>query len=213
MAAQKVEEFVTPEEYLRREERSLEKHEYLAGRVYPLHRDGPRAMAGASRNHVTVNTNLTVTLGALLKGSSCRVMNSDQRVRVAPAGLYAYPDLTVTCGEREYDGETLLNPSVVFEVLSPSTAAYDRSEKFAHYRRLSSLQAVVFVEQDRAGVEVYVRRGDLWTLTAEGTVLDAVVALEVLGIGLSLADVYEGITFPAPPAQTGLTLGPEPNQE
>ncbi len=214
MAALKVDVFMTPEEYLRREEVSLEKHEYLAGLAYALHRNGPRAMAGASRNHVAINTNLTVVIGALLKGSSCRVMNSDQRVRVAEAGLYTYPDLTITCGEREYEGETLLNPTVIFEVLSPSTGAYDRGEKFAHYRRLPSLQAVVFVAQDQPAIEVYTRRrDDLWTLTAEATGLDAVAALEAIAVNLPLADVYDGVAFPDPPVRLGLSLEPEPDTD
>ncbi len=201
MAALKVETFVTPEEYLRREELSLEKHEYLAGRVY--------AMAGGSWSHNVISANLTFLFVRGLAGTSCTVVNSDQRVRVRESGLFTYPDLSVVCGPPDLEGSTLLNPTLLIEVASPSTEAYDRGEKFAHYQRLESLQAMVFVAQDRPHIQVYARRDKEWASIAEAASLDAVVVLEAIGINLSLADVYNGVAFP----EMSPRLGALPNND
>ncbi len=123
--------FLSPQEYLTLERQAETKSEYYAGEVF--------AMAGASRKHNTIVPNLLYLLVGQLKGRSCEVYNSDMRVKVSVTGLYTYPDLTVVCGKPRFDDDqedTLLNPTVIVEVLSKSTEAYDRGEKFAMYRAL-----------------------------------------------------------------------------
>ena len=127
--------FLTPQEYLARERRAETKSAYLRGEVF--------ARAGASRKHNLVWTNVAAELRQRLRESDCEVYQSDMRVKVSPTGLYTYPDVTVACGEPQFEDaevDTLLNPKVVVEVLSPSTADYDRGGKFTHYRRLPSLR-------------------------------------------------------------------------
>ena len=127
--------YLTPQEYLARERRAETKSEYLRGGVF--------AMSGASRNHNLVATNVAAELRQQLRDRDCEVHQSDMRVKISSTGLYTYPDVTVVCGEPEFEDEevdTLLNPKVIVEVLSPSTADYDRGGKFTHYRRLPSLR-------------------------------------------------------------------------
>jgi len=150
-------------DYLVVEEMSAVKHEYVDGEIY--------AMAGGSILHA----GLAATVGAMLlnqRRERCRTYSSDLRVRVAASGLATYPDATVVCGPIEADPEnkdTVVNPSLVVEVLSPSTFEYDLGEKFEHYRQIPSLRAVVYVWQDQRRVEVRERVGDVWRATvAEG---------------------------------------------
>lgn len=176
-------DFVLPEEYLRREWESVTKHEYLAGRIY--------AMAGASPSHNVIGGNITAAVRGRLRGTGCRTYSSDQRVR-ATATAYCYPDVTVGCGEPRFDqDDTLLNPTVVFEVLSPTTEGYDRGEKFARYRLLESLQEVVFVAQDRVRVERYARTEAGWTLKDDLSELTETLRLDSLGITVPVSELYE----------------------
>src|SRR5689334_10624198 len=124
----------TPQEYLALERGSPLKHEYYNGSIF--------VMAGASREHNLITLNLGGELRAQLRDRPCETYVSDMRVLVARTGLYTYPDIVIVCGERQFEdaeADTLLNPTVLFEVLSPSTEAYDRGKKSAHYRRLESL--------------------------------------------------------------------------
>ncbi len=137
--------FLTPQDYLALERQAETKSEYYAGEVF--------AMAGASRKHNTIVTNLAYLLVGQLKGRSCEVYNSDMRVKVSATGLYTYPDLVVVCGKPRFDDDqedTLLNPTVIIEVLSKSTEAYDRSEKFAQYRALELMADYLLIAQDIA---------------------------------------------------------------
>ncbi len=150
------------QDYLVVEEMSAIKHEYLDGEIY--------AMAGGSILHA----GLSATIGALLSAEfrdRCRAYSSDLRVRVPATGLASYPDLTVVCGPIETDPEnkdTVINPTLVVEVLSPSTFEYDLGEKFEHYQQIPSLRAVLYVWQDRRRVEVRERVPGGWrTTTAE----------------------------------------------
>src|SRR6185503_19016450 len=113
--------FITVEQYLAMEKDALDKHEYLAGEVF--------AMAGTSGNHVRITQDAGHRIAEQIAGTKCEDFNSDLRVRTAPAGLYTYPDLSIVCGEAVLDGETLLNPTAIVEVLSSATEAYDRGEK------------------------------------------------------------------------------------
>ena len=180
---------LTPEQYLAHERRAEVKSEYVNGRVY--------AMTGASRAHNLITLNIASELRAKLRGRPCETYLSDMRVKVAPTGLYTYPDVVALCEPPRFEDaqvDTLINPAVIVEVLSPSTERYDRGEKFAHYRRLDSLQEYVIVAQERARVEHYARHGAQWILT-EAVDLDASIELPALGCALALRDVYERVDF------------------
>lgn len=184
---------MTVEEYLVLDASSEEKYEYYSGYA--------RAMTGASEKHNLITANLIIRLGIQLEDKPCRIYPSDLRVQLAAHDKYVYPDVSVVCGEPDImknDGlDTLLNPLVIFEVLSPSTAASDRGEKFAMYREVESLQEYVLVEQHTMRVEHYARQeGGKWLLTDyQGA--DAVVSLHAIGAVLSLRDVYRRVDFAA----------------
>ncbi|MEM9186238.1 MAG: Uma2 family endonuclease [Planctomycetota bacterium] len=180
-------------QYLEIERSSVDqKHEFYAGEMF--------AMAGASKTHVRIATTLTGMLYASLKGTPCEPMAADMRVLVDRTGLYTYPDIVVVCGEPEFEDDqfdTLLNPKLVVEVLSDSTAAYDRGKKFDHYRQVASLEEYVLVSQDEPHIESFVRQpGDRWLL-GEARGIDASMALESLGVTLPLTEVYARIDFSA----------------
>jgi Uma2 family endonuclease len=176
---------LTPQQYLARERQAETKSEYLRGEMF--------AMSGASREHNLVATNVSRELSTQLRDRECEVYPSDMRVKVSSTGLYTYPDVTVACDEPKFEDaqvDTLLNPRVIVEVLSPSTADYDRGGKFSHYRRLPSLQEYLLISQDVPLVEHYVRQGpDQWQLTEQRS-LDAVIALPSIQCRLPLAEIY-----------------------
>lgn len=180
----------TPEEYLALERPALEKHEYLDGRITP--------MPGVSRDHDRIAVNLIREISTQLLDGPGEAHTDDVRVRVLPTGLYTYPDLSIVAGEPEYDDteqDTLLNPTVLIEILSPSTEAYDRGEKFGHYRRLPSLQEYVLVAQDRIHVERFTRQGDDWPVTVlDGP--DDVLELASVGSRIVLRNIYAKVRFP-----------------
>jgi Uma2 family endonuclease len=186
--------YVTPEEYLARERRAESRSEYVDGRIY--------AMTGASEPHNLIALNVASELRARFRGRPCRVYASDMRVKVGETGMYTYPDVVAVCGQPRFEDahvDTLLDPTVIVEVLSPSTERYDRGEEFAHYRRLASLQEHVLVAQDRVRVEHFARRGEQWLLT-EFSDLDGAHALPSLDCTLPLRDVYERVApFAADP--------------
>ncbi len=182
---------LTSEEYLAIERTAPEKSEFFNGEMFP--------MAGASREHNLIATNVSRELSTQLKRKPCEVYASDMRVKVSETGLYAYPDVVVVCGEAQVEdlkGDTLLNPTLIVEVLSPTTEAEDRGNKFAHYRRLASLREFVLIAQDRPRVERYVRQaeGDEWLLT-EFSGLEATVSLPEIGCELALAEVYDKVVL------------------
>jgi Uma2 family endonuclease len=180
---------LTPEEYLAIERKAETKHEFYRGEMF--------AMVGGSRPHNQITVNIGGELRNRLRDGDCIVYSSDQRVKVSAAGLYTYPDVTVQCSHPEFEDEqedTLLNPLVLFEVLSPSTADYDRGGKFALYRQLPSLQQYVLVSQDRTAVEHYVRETDHW-LFSELTGQEAVLPLPSLQCDLPLAEIYLKVQF------------------
>jgi Uma2 family endonuclease len=180
----------TPESYLAFERESDTRHEYLAGEIF--------AMTGASENHNLITGNTLASLHTQLRRTPCRIYPSDMRLKVPAAGLYTYPDVTVVCGEPQFDEDevpdTLLNPTVLIEVLSPSTENYDRGKKFQHYRTLESLQEYLLISQESARIEHYVRQGEQW-LFSDAYRLEDVVKLPSIDCILALADVYEKVTF------------------
>jgi Uma2 family endonuclease len=190
MKAQTVKK-MTPQEYLAMERQNEYKSEYLNGQVF--------AMAGASRWHNLIITNVVRELSTQLKKQPCEVYPSDMRVRIPRTGLYTYPDVTVVCGKPEFEDEhrdTLLNPMLIVEVLSPSTEAYDRGAKFGHYRKIESLQEYVLISQEKPLIERFLRQEgtSFWVLSeAEG--LHTAIDLSSISGRLELAEVYEKVKF------------------
>jgi Uma2 family endonuclease len=177
--------FVSPEAYLEWENRQQEKHEYLRGSVY--------AMTGASQSHVVVNLNLAVALSQHLKGSRCRVYLPDMKLRVAEVDAFFYPDLKVSCDERDLRAEYAIeHPVLLVEVLSDSTADYDRGTKLTAYLKLPSLKEYVLIDPDARMVQVYRRNpDDTWLLidcTARGE-----LRLDSVDLSLPLGVLFEGL--------------------
>jgi len=167
-------------------------------------------MSGGSYPHALIIGNLVFALKSALGKRPCPVAPRDLRVRVSEQGLYTYPDLVVVCGEPRFaddQKDTLLNPTLVAEVLSPSTEAYDRGFKSAQYRRIQSLDEYVLVSQSEPRVEVFRRQGNVAWLLSESFGLDSVFRLESLNCEITLPDIYGQVTFaledampPRPPA-------------
>ena len=184
---------LTPAEYLKIERAAEIRHEYFNGEMF--------AMSGGSPHHSLIKMNAGGELRTQLKGRPCTAFDSDLRIQISPTGLYTYPDISVVCGELEFDDDqrdTVLNPTLLVEVLSDSTEAYDRGKKFEHYRRIDSLREYVLISQKSPTIERYLRNPDhTWTLTAV-IGLDASIHLPTIDVTLSLAEVYDRVTFDDP---------------
>lgn len=184
---------ITPEEYLALERQADHRSEYCAGEMV--------AMAGAREAHNLIAWNIAGELRTQFKDRDCRAYGSDMRVKVSETGLYTYPDLSALCGASRFEDEerdTLLNPTVIVEVLSPKTEAYDRGRKFLHYRRVESLQEYVLVAQDRPHVELFVRHGESgeWVFT-EISGPEGVLRLGSVGAEIPLSEIYDKVDFAA----------------
>jgi len=177
---------ITAEQYLDFERCAEERHEFVDGVVY--------AMAGETPDHSTICFNLSGIIHAQLAGKPCRGFSPNMKVRTGVGDLYAYPDLMIVCGEAKFHdqrGDVLLNPSVIFEVLSPSTERYDRGEKFRRYRtQIASLQDYILVSQDRVRLEQYHREDDDSWSQIEVTALNDAVILTSIDCKIGVADVY-----------------------
>lgn len=181
---------LTGAEYLELERAAEFRSELIEGEIV--------AMSGGSYEHSTVISNLVGELRNRLKGRPCRPTGSDLRVFAPESNLYTYPDVVVVCGQPQFlddRRDTLLNPTLLAEVLSPSTERYDRGRKFAHYREIPSLTEYLLVAQDEPRIESYVRAEDGRWIFREATGLEATLELPSLGIQLPLAEVYEGVDF------------------
>lgn len=184
---------ITAAEYLAFERAAETRHEFVDGHILD--------MAGTSEEHSDIVTNVVGELRNRLRGSGCKAHANNLRVKVVATGGYVYPDITVVCGGSRLEDnhfDTLLNPTLIFEVLSPSTEAYDRGDKFAHYREIESLCEYVMISQDRFRVERYVRQeGGQWLLTvfhdAEGS-----VPLLSIGCDLPMSEIYYEVEFSTP---------------
>lgn len=179
--------YVTPEEYLAFEREAEYRNEYVNGEI--------RAMTGASRKHSFIGLSIASELRARLKGR-CEVHHNEMRVRIPSVNVYTYPDVVVACGESKYEDshvDTLLNPTLVVEVLSKSTSKYDRTTKSDYYRTLESLAEYLLVAQDKYAVEQYIRQADGRWLLTDVRGLESVVELHSVGCVLSLSDIYEGV--------------------
>ena len=186
--------YVSVDEYLVLERAALDKSEYYAGEIF--------TMAGASPAHSLIVTNVLGELRSLLRGNPCGPYDSNLRIEIPFTGLYTYPDASVICGALELSpkgNDMVTNPTLLVEVLSESTEAYDRGGKFAHYRTIPSFREYVLVSQNEPLVEAFFRRDDgIWQL-APVSGLDASVDLQSLGITLRLAEVYERVEFTGKP--------------
>jgi len=187
---------LTEAEYLAIEKAAEFKSEFYNGVMYPLHRDEVTGMAGASRFHNRLKENLIGELFIQFKNGSCQSFSSDQRVRLTQTGMFAYPDIVVVCDEPQFseiDPNTLVNPQIVIEVLSPSTENYDRGFKFAQYQLQSSIREYILVAQDRLRIERFVRQSDnSWLLTIF-TDSTGVFSLGTFPAHIAMADIYRGI--------------------
>ena len=183
--------YLTPQEYLDYEREAETKSEYYNGEIY--------ALAGASPRHTVIAANVIVSFGVQFKGRSCTVHTGDLRVKVSPTGLYTYPDVVVVCGPPRFDDahkDTLLNPTLIVEVLSESTEAYDRMGKFEHYRKLESLTDYLLISQERAWIEHRARQSEIKWLTGYYMGLETVVPIPSIDCELPLADVFDKIDWP-----------------
>ena len=195
MATRAVQTYLTPEEYITLERKAIPdaetvRSEYINGKII--------AMSGASYAHNLITANISGELRNRLKGSKCAVFAIDMRVSIPSATSYFYPDVGVVCGEPRFEDDvfdTLLNPIVIVEVLSPSTEAYDRGDKFAHYRQLQSLQEYILVSQDKVRVDHYVRHAAQWILT-DFQKLEQHLPLTSIQCELPLQEIYERVPFP-----------------
>jgi Uma2 family endonuclease len=182
--------YVSPEEYLSLEREAEVKSEYFRGEMF--------LMAGASEAHNLIVANLIAELRAQFKNRPCKVYPGDMRVKIPATGLYTYPDVTAICGEPEFEDDhrdTLLNPTVIIEVLSDSTEAYDRGKKFEHYRRIASLSDYLLVAQDRPDVEHYLRHEDKTWLFSANVKIDGAVEIVSVQCRLELTEIYDKVQF------------------
>lgn len=181
---------LTVEEYLAGEQVSEVRHEYIAGQVF--------AMAGASEAHNLIAGNVHARLRAHLRGSACRTFISDMKVRVEAADTFYYPDVMVTCEPPNAKSFFQMQPCLIVEVLSPSTAAIDHREKLLAYRKLESLREYVMIAQDEARIEVYRRDAQgKWTQEVLGP--DDELRFESLpteALRMTMAEVYEDVKLP-----------------
>jgi Uma2 family endonuclease len=181
----------TVEEYLDFERKSEERHEYFDGEIF--------AMSGASEQHILITGNTFSSLLVQLRKRPCKVYPIDMRVKVSPI-KYTYPDISVVCGEPQFEGpivDMLLNPTVIVEVLSPSTEIYDRGKKLDYYQTLESLQEYLLIAQDMVRIEHYVRQTTGGWFYSQVKALESVIELPSINCTLSLTDVYDKVTFPS----------------
>ena len=191
MSAKPKREYISPEEYLAFEREALEKHEYFDGEIFD--------MAGTSEEHANISSNINVSLHFQLKKRPGKSYQSDLRVHIPKTGLYTYPDVLVVCGKPQLleDAylDTVLNPIVIVEVLSPSTADYDKGTKFDHYRTIESLQEYVLVWQNKKRVACYAKQSDGSWLLRDFIGEDAEILLSSIDCQLTIEDIYDKVDF------------------
>jgi Uma2 family endonuclease len=196
MIAQVQSQSMTVAEYLAWEAEQSLKHEYINGEVY--------AMTGDTLPHNDIAVNLTTILRNTLRGSGCKVRMSDAKVKISERGPYFYPDLVVSCDDRDRQATDVISyPKLIIEVLSPSTAGFDRGDKFKFYRRISTLQEYVLIDAEKVGVDCYRKTSaGKWELTAypedAADVENPILELVSLDFQCPLALLYEEVEFPQP---------------
>ncbi|WP_293127161.1 Uma2 family endonuclease [Microcoleus sp. bin38.metabat.b11b12b14.051] len=187
MIANKSQNYISPEEYLKLEELSPIKHEYIRGEVY--------AMAGATESHVTICVNLVKTLTDHVRGNGCNLYTGDMKARIDTASIYYYPDVMVSCDERDKAFKSLKKyPCLIIEVLSDGTEGFDRGDKFADYQELETLQEYVLISQKRQRVECFRRNAEgLWVLTSYTQ--GSEVYLASIDFRTSIDTIYQAVVF------------------
>ena len=183
--------YLTPEEYLAIERRAEFKSEYIDGVMYPLF--GTHAMAGGNPTHNLVSGNVHSLINMKLWDGPCRVFNSDQRVRVPSKRKYLYPDVTVVCEKPQFaedEKDVLLNPLLIIEVLSDSTAGYDRVRKFLYYQEIESFHEYLLVAQDAPIILHYIKQPDSSWLCIRLEGLDQTLTLSTINCQFALKDIY-----------------------
>jgi Uma2 family endonuclease len=181
---------ISREEYLASESVSETRNEYFDGEMF--------AMAGASREHNQIAGNIVRVLGNQLLEKPCSVFSSDMKVKIQPIGKYSYPDIVVVCEKEKYEDENndvLLNPVVIIEILSHSTEAYHRGDKFAHYQLLDSLAEYILVSQYVCRVEKFARRDDETWIYSTYQSMEDVAGIEAVKCELPLSELYRKVNF------------------
>ena len=191
LAKLKTETLYTAEDYLNFEREADTRHEFLDGEIYQ--------MAGESLSHSRIYINLAAEIGSSLKGKRCEPLSPNMKVRTSTASLFSYPDLTIVCGEpifHDQKKDVLTNPQVIFEVLSPSTAEYDRTTKFQKYRMGNeTFTDYILVSQDKPFVEHFFKQADgNWLYQSYGAI-DDILKIETVECQLSLREIYDRIEF------------------
>ncbi len=187
----------TPEEYLTLEDKAEYKSEYWDGYIIPLH-GAPPTLAGADINHIQIVTNLVETLSPKLKKKQCRTFSNDLKVWIPSSEKFLYPDVAVICEKLDFyklRRDVVTNPKLIIEVLSNSTAAFDRSEKLWMYQKLESLDEYVLISQEKAVVEQYLRREDGNWIYRATIGIESFVNFESVELKIQLKDIYELVDF------------------
>lgn len=183
--------YITPEEYLEIERKAEFKSQYFRGEMF--------AMAGATREHILISQSVSLQIGLQIRNRRCELYSSEMRVLVSETGLYTYPDIVVVCDEPKFvdqnTPDTLLNPTLVMEILSQSTREYDEIGKFEHYRSIDSLQEYVLVDQYRPLIKQYSRSPDNQWSSVETSSVDEMVTFRSIDCTMLVKDVYHKITF------------------
>ena len=188
MASNRVERKWTVDEYLAYEADAEIKHEYIDGDIF--------AMSGGTRKHSRIITNVTTEIGLQLRDTACNIDSSDLRVKINDL-RYVYPDLSVVCGDEIFTNEnetTLTNPTLIVEVMSPSSEKYDTGMKSTMYRSLPSLKAYLTIDQSQVFVQLYTRQDDGWLLQ-EFDKRDQIIPLPMIKADLPLNEVYRDVNF------------------
>ena len=178
---------LTPEEYLEWESNALQKHEYYLGELF--------AMAGASVRHNVIAKNLMIGIGMRLQGKQCQPYGSDLRIHIPENTLFTYPDISIICRdviEEETSDDYTIEPTVIIEILSPSTKGYDRGEKFRLYRDIPTLEAYILIDSESIAIEAFrINASGHWELEDYKS-LNEVLAIPVVDLAIPLHDIYEG---------------------
>jgi Uma2 family endonuclease len=191
MSAKPKPKYITEEEYLEFERAAFEKHEYFNGEIYQ--------MAGASNEHNLIGGNVYASLHSQVKKRDCRAYQNDMRLLIEETGLYTYPDIMVVCGKpdiKKYKGlDSIKNPVLIVEVLSASTADYDKGAKFDHYRTIESLKEYVLVWQDKKRVARYTKQDDGSWVLRDFIGEEAEINLSAIECSLTMDDIYDKVEF------------------